>query len=79
MTLREGYLVTEKIVGANSKISKYPLLPEDLLTWDEDEAFWWKECPGIQVGGFQLTDEQKATLKFVKFRMVGLNYKVVDE
>jgi len=79
MALREGYMVTVRMDDVHPKLGeKYPLLPDDLII-REDEGTWFKECPGLAIGGFVLTEEQEATLKPVKFRNVGLDYKVVDE
>lgn len=56
------YEVTEPIEDAHPLHSKYPLLPGDLLTRDENDT-WMKECPGIAVYGFVLTDEQVSKLR----------------
>lgn len=68
-----GFVVTERIEGAHPKHTSYPLLPGDLLVASLDGS-WWKECPGIAVGGFVLTDEQVATLREVEFHRNGLQY-----
>lgn len=68
-----GYLVTERIDGAQPKMPKYYLLPEDLLV-KEGDGTYAKECPGIAVVGFVLTPEQEATLRPVRFTRNGLNY-----
>lgn len=70
-----GFLVTEKIVGAHFSMKDYPLYPDDLLTQHEDGTFF-KEGPGLGIGGFELTEEQVATLKPVNFQFHGLNYGV---
>lgn len=76
MKTRKGYLVVETIEHAHPKLFTYPLLPDDILVQWEDGTFV-KECPGIAVGGFELTDAQIATLKPVEFEMFGLDYRVV--
>lgn len=72
-----GFLVTQDIVGAHSTMQDYPLYVDDLLTRSEDGS-WFKEGPGLGIGGFELTEEQIATLKPVSFRHYGLNYRILD-
>lgn len=73
--MSKGYLVTEEIRGAHSLLD-YPLYRDDLLVELEDGTFF-KEGPGMGIGGFSLSDAQKSTLKPVNFHFVGLNY-VID-
>ena len=42
------------------------------------DGSYMKESPGIAVGGFRLTDEQKASLKEVEFTSHGLRYNIAD-
>ena len=65
--------VTETIDGAHPHFEEYPLLPLDLLRRNEDGT-WTKECPGLMVSGFELTEEQEATLIEREFFVDGLNY-----
>lgn len=67
-----GYVVTSEINAARADMD-YPLLPGDLLVL-EDDGSYWKECPGMSVGGLRLTDEQAATLRPVEYKVFGLNY-----
>jgi hypothetical protein len=69
-----GFRVTETIEGAHPKHTDYPLLPGDLLV--RADGTWWKEAPGLAVGGFVLSEAQEATLKPVKFGSAGLDYWV---
>lgn len=69
----KGLVVTTEITGAHPQMDDYPLLPGDLLVAEEDGTYF-KECPGMAVGGFRLTPEQAATLRSVEFRVAGLNY-----
>lgn len=71
-----GFMVTTRIDGAHKTMPTYPLLPDDLLVREADGTFH-KECPGISVGGFTLTDEQIADLKPVEFIARGLDYSVL--
>lgn len=73
--MANGYLVTEEIHGAHALLD-YPLYGDDLLV-ELDDGTFFKEGPGMGIGGFTLTEAQKATLKPVSFRFVGLNY-VID-
>lgn len=70
---RDGFRVTEQIDNASAKMPDYPLLPDDLLVREANGSFF-KEAPGIGVGGFRLTPEQIATLQPVTFTHFGLNY-----
>lgn len=72
----QGFLVKEKIEGAHAKLASYPLLPEDLLVREPDGRFT-KECPGIAVKNFSLTEEQIAALVPVKFEVRGLDYTII--
>lgn len=74
----DGYRVTEEIAGAKPSVPRYPLLPGDLLVKEPDGSYF-KECPGVAVGGFLLTPEQEATLEPVKFLRQGLNYQIVED
>jgi hypothetical protein len=67
-----GFVVTEEINGAR-RHDDYALLPGDLLVREEDGSYW-KECPGLSIGGFHLTPEQVATLRAVEYQRLGLNY-----
>lgn len=81
MKSNDGFLVMTRLdnVNRNPKLrEKYPLLPEDLITREPDGTFM-KEAPGFAVGGFELTDEQIAELKPVKFVCYGLEYKIITE
>lgn len=71
-----GYLVTTDIAGAHPKLD-YPLFEGDLLVPEESDT-WFKECPGLAVGGFKLSEEQTQTLKPVEFQRQGLNYIIAD-
>jgi len=73
--MSKGYLVTEEIRGAHALLD-YPLYCDDLLV-ELDDGTFFKEGPGMGIGGFSLTETQKATLKPVNFHFVGLNY-VID-
>lgn len=73
--MTDGFLVTETIRGAHFSIQDYPLLEGDLLMLTEDGTYF-KEGPGLGIGGFTLTEEQIATLKPVTFTARGLNYHV---
>lgn len=73
--MREMYLVQEEIKGAHPMHTTYPLLNGDLLSRDEEGTFT-KECPGITVMGFVLTDEQQKTLKQVRVWTDGLYYQL---
>jgi hypothetical protein len=68
-----GFVVTTEIQGAHRRMDDYPLLPGDLLVREEDGSYW-KECPGMSVGGFVLTNEQAASLRSVEYQVYGLNY-----
>jgi len=72
-----GFLVTEDIVGAHRTMQDYPLYVNDLLVQSEDGS-WFKEGPGLGIGGFHLSDEQVATLKPVNFKSFGLSYRIMD-
>ena len=76
--MRQGYLVTEEIKGSHHdpKFSGIDLLVDDLLYWDEDSQSWWKECPGLTMGGFVLTPDQVSTLELVEFSNDGLRYTI---
>ena len=71
-----GSLVTTAISNAHPKLD-YELDPGDLLTKRED-GNWTKECPGIMIHGFVLTEEQEKTLKDVQFSFDGLFYTIHD-
>lgn len=64
----KGWTVTEKIEGARSQYDDYPLLPGDFIVEedgtdpDAEAGTFFKVGPGLGVGGFRLTDEQRATL-----------------
>jgi hypothetical protein len=74
----KGYVVTEEINGAHQRLSYYQLLPGDLLVPDGNDGTWWKECPGVAVGGFLLTEAQRATLREVEYEVFGLSYRYDD-
>jgi hypothetical protein len=65
--------VQERIDGAHPIHISYPLLPGDLLFRAEDGT-WTKECPGLAVTGFVLTDEQVSNLNPREIKRNGLNY-----
>jgi len=67
----DGFVVTEQIDHARPDMD-YPLLPGDLLIKHEGE--WWKECPGVAIGGFILTEEQEASLVATEYQARGLDY-----
>ncbi len=79
MSIRLGKMVTEDILGAhrNPKMSKYALLKGDILIYDEEDGTYMKECPGVAIGGFILTEEQVASLEDVKFENNHLAYRVI--
>lgn len=72
----DGFVVQAAISGAHPKIPNYPLLPGDLIV--PTGLAWHKECPGLSVGGFVLTQEQIDALRPVKFLRRGLDYAVLD-
>lgn len=76
--INNGLRVTEEIEGAHPTLKNYPLLPGDLLQKDDDGTFF-KEAPGIAVGGFVLTPEQEANLEPVQFLRHGLDYQVLED
>lgn len=74
----QGFLVTERIEGAQRKNPKYPLLPGDLLVPGE-EGHFDKVYPGIQFNHFVLNEEQRKTLKPVDYLQRGvLEYAILD-
>lgn len=79
MSIRLGKMVTKEIRGAhrNPKMEKYALLVGDILVLDEKDGSYMKECPGVAIGGFVLTDEQVASLEDVKFENTGLAYRII--
>lgn len=72
-----GYRVTQKIAGANRNLPDYPLLPDDLLLPEGDGSFF-KHGPGLGIGGFVLTDEQKATLERWSYETFGLDFRYLE-
>ena len=76
--MNKGFLVVDTIEGAIKKKPNYPLLDGDLLVEKSDGTFI-KECPGIAIGGIELTEEQKSRLREVSFTRYGLNYKIVEK
>jgi hypothetical protein len=68
-----GYVVTETIDRAHRRMDDYQLMPGDLLVREKDGSFW-KECPGMSIGGFHLTDAQIATLRETEYEVHGLTY-----
>lgn len=54
--------VQEKTISPHVLHPTYPLLPGDILVEQEDGTFT-KTAPGLGLGGFVLTDEQRAALK----------------
>lgn len=76
MSIRLGFRVPFEIDNAHPKLPKYKLLEGDILTRQEDGTFM-KECPGVAVGGFVLSDEEIDALEDVKFENVGLAYRVI--
>lgn len=76
-----GFKVTETIEGAHPRHTKYPLLPGDLLIEQRDGTFV-KWAPGLAVGGFTLTDEQRDSLGIYEEQPVGIggmDYFLSDE
>lgn len=53
--------VIEELHDCHAIHTDYPLLPGDWLVEQGDGTFY-KIAPGLGVFGFQLTDEQRATL-----------------
>lgn len=70
-----GYLLTTDIEGAHPRHVDYPLFEGDLICRDEDGTFT-KECPGLAMSGFVLTDDQIAAMTPVEFSSFGLNYRI---
>jgi hypothetical protein len=75
--MANGLLAVTQIDGVHRQHLDYPILPGDLLL-KEDDGTYIKVCPGVAMTGFQLTDEQVATLKPVEFVQHGLNYVIDD-
>jgi len=73
----QGFLVKERIDGAHPRLKDYYLLPEDLLVRDSNGTYS-KVCPGMGVGGFELTAEQEAKLTSVEYISSGLNYQIFE-
>lgn len=74
-----GFRVTETMDDVHPSLKeKYPLMPGDLLQKDDDGTYF-KEAPGIAVGGFVLTAEQEATLEPVQFLRHGLDYQILGD
>lgn len=71
--MSNGYIVEETIEGAHFSIKNYPLIRGDLIM-EEPDGTYFKEFPGIGIGGFTLTEEQKSRLRPVVFEGYGLNY-----
>lgn len=80
MNIRDGFLVNETINGAhkNPALSKYPLLPGDIIVPREDGT-WFKECPGVAIGGFILTEGNAKAITPIRFVSNGLSYTIVGE
>lgn len=57
---RNIFIVTETIEGAHFSLD-YPLLSGDYIT-EQDDGTFTKFAPGLGIGGFTLTDAQRATL-----------------
>jgi hypothetical protein len=77
MTGIDGFRATETIEGANPRVARYPILPDDLLVRTGPHTYT-KECPGIAVTGFVLTPDQEKGLRPVKFSRDGLEYSIED-
>lgn len=78
---RAGFKVTSRIDGGRPDFPDYPdypLLPGDLLVEEADGTFS-KEAPGLGVGGFVLTPEQREALRPVRFTRQGLTCQIVSE
>lgn len=60
--------VTEELTEVHPIHTKYPLLPGDVLTRDEDGTY--TKQTGLGIVGFTLTPEQAATLQPVEGRIV---------
>lgn len=80
MSIRLGKMVTEDILGAHPKMEKYALMKGDILVREDDNldrVTYMKECPGVAIGGFVLTEEQVKSLEDVKFENTGLAYRII--
>lgn len=77
--INNGFRVTEEMDDVHPFWKeRYPLMPGDLLQKDDDGTFF-KEAPGLAVGGFILTPEQEANLEPVKFLRHGLDYQILED
>ena len=76
--MRRMHEVTERLVAKNPFHPYYPLLPGDLLSRNPDGT-WTKECPGLTISGFHLTDNEIATLVEGTFFVAGLTYIKVND
>lgn len=72
-----GYEVLSTITGANPLLPTYPLLHGDLLV-EEPGGTFMKEAPGLAVGGFVLTGQDREKLRAIRFARQGLNYTKVE-
>lgn len=59
---REIYEVTVRLEGCHRLHTDYPLLPGDIL-FPEPGGSFYKHAPGLGITGFELSEEQRATLK----------------
>jgi hypothetical protein len=58
VTRRGVVLVTME--GRRPDMPEYPLLPGDILRYEEGS--WWKVAPGLAIGGFILSDDDVGRL-----------------
>lgn len=76
--MRHGFEVTKTIEGARPDM-EYPLLPGDILV-AMDDGTYFKEAPGIAVGGFVIDAQtMENSTQPVKFLNRGLGYTVIRD
>ena len=54
MRLREFWTPTRVLRNRHDHWRSYPLLPNDLLAYDEEAGEWVKEAPGDVISGFRI-------------------------
>jgi hypothetical protein len=59
------YRATETIRNAHPYHPNYPILPDDIL-WYDDAG--WVKTSGMSLSGFEFTDSQVSTFKFMGMR-----------